>query len=202
MNWESIHKLLDKLDTAVNSNSFWIELGLPSGEFEIGKVLVQHLKTGNFHFELVKQDISRDWNNYSEMVFSKSLDQIVLIPRPGNVWNGKEKINYQEIPRNTIYEHLFDLLTGKAKYYGKSSYGTQFTDEEADSLVVEVLEMLTNLDKNWKAYLITPDFLNVVENYFDSGYIKLGYFENHGRDMSLAFLVDDSLYILLTNGYA
>ena len=202
MNWELIHKLLDKLDTAANSNSFWIELGIPAGELELGKVLVQHLRTGNFHFELVKQDINRDWNNYSEMVFPRNYEQPVLIQRPGNTWNGNEEIKFKEISKTIITEHLIDILTGQTKHYSKSSLGTQLKEEVAKTLTSELISMLSTVDKNWKGFLITPDFLNQVDEYYDSGYIKLGYFENCGRDMAIVFLVDEQLYLLLTNGYS
>lgn len=202
MNSEIIHKLLDKLDLAANSNSFWIDLGLPSGKMELNEVLVQHLRTGNFHFELVKQDINRGWNNYSETVFPKDQEQAILIQRPGNTWNGKEDISFEEISKATLSDRLTDLLTGKSKYYRKSNLGTQLKDQEARVLISDFLKMLSTADKNWKAFLIRPDFLNEVDDYYTSGYIKLGYFENCGRDMALAFLVDESLYILLTNGYA
>ena len=202
MNWEIIHKLLDKLDSAVNSNSFWIELEVPSSGFELDQVLVQHLKTGNFHFELVKQDINRGWYHYSEMVLPKHSKQPVLIQRPGNTWNGKEEIKYEEISKSTVADHLMDILTGKTRYYSRSSLGTPLSEQEANLLISELVEMLSSIDKNWKAFLITPDFLNQVDSYYDSNYIQLGYFENCGRDMTIAFLVDEQLYILLTNGYA
>ena len=202
MNWELIHKLLDKLDAAANSNSFWIELGVPNEKFELNKVLVHHLKTGNFHFELVKQDITREWNNYSEIVFPKNSDQAVLIQRPGNTWNGNEEIKIEAIPKKMIAEHLTDILTGQQKYYSKSSLGTQLSFEEANSITSELLSMLSTTDKIWKGFLIKPDFLNPVDEYFESGYIKLGYFENCGRDMAMAFLVNKHLYLLLTNGYS
>jgi len=202
MNWEIIHKLLDKLDSAVNSNSFWIELGVPSGAFELDQVLVQHLRAGNFHFELVKQDINRGWYHYSEMVLPKHSEQPVFIQRPGNIWNGTEEIKFEEVSKITLIDHLIDLLTGKTKYYSKSSLGTPLNDEEANALVSELLEMLSAADQNWRAFLITPDFLNQVADDYDSGYIQIGYFENCGRDMAMAFLVDEHLYILLTNGYS
>jgi len=202
MKGEIIHKLLDQLDTAVNSNSFWVELEIPSGEFELSKILIQHLKTGNFHFELVKEDINRDWNHYSEMVFPKNYEQPVLIQRSGNTWNGREDINYVEISKDILTEHLIDILTGGTKHYSKSSLGAQLKDKEAKSLTFEVLEMLSAVDKKWKAFLISPDFLNQVDDYYNSGHIQLGYFENCGRDMAIAFLADEQLYILLTNGYS
>lgn len=202
MNWELIHKLLDKLDIAVNSNSFWIELGVPAGEFELEEVLVQHLRTGNFHFELVKQDINRDWNHYTDLVFPKNYEKPVLIQKPGNTWNGNEKIKLDKISQTTITDHLVDILTGKTKYYSKSSLGTQLKEDEAKNLILELIIMLSSVDKNWRGFLIKPDFLNLVDEYYNSGYIQLGYFENCGRDMAIAFLVDEQLHILLTNGYS
>ena len=202
MKWDIINNLLDKLDRSVNSNSFWIELGIPKGEFELEKILLQHLKTGNFHFELVKQDVNREWEHYSEIVFSKQATQPTLIQCPGNTWNGIENIDYKEISKDYLSEHLIDILTGEEKFYSKSGLGTQLKNNEAKKIVNNLLKILSVEDASWKAFLIKPNFLNSVDDYFDSGSIKLGYFENCGRDMALGFLINDELNVLLTNGYA
>lgn len=202
MQWQLIHDLLDKLDQALNSNSFWLELGIPDGKFNLEQVLLQHLKTGNFHFELVKQDIQRDWNHYSERIFPKNQDHPILLQRPGNTWNGNERLTTEEISIVKVEALLLDQLTGSGDFFSKSSLGQPLQPEEARDSLGRVLQMLTRLDPNWTAFLVQPDFLNQVDDYFSSGYIKLGYFESCGRDLALCFKVEHYLYVLLTNGYS
>lgn len=201
MNWALINSLLDALDTAANANAFWLELGTPKSTFDLEQLLLQHLRTGNFHFELVKQDIRREWNNYVEVIFPQNADLPVLLPKPGNTWNGTETISSQALAADEVEALLMDLLTGQKKYFTKSTAGSTLDWESASILVEEALEMLRLTDPDWRAYRIATNFLNEVDDYYDSGYIKLGYFEGRGRDLALAFLLDDSLYILLTNGY-
>ncbi|MBB6464142.1 hypothetical protein [Flammeovirga kamogawensis] len=201
MNAEVINNLLDKLDTSVNSNSFWIELGIPKANTDLGQILVQHLKTGNFHFELMKQDIERGWEYYVETVFQRNTEQSFLIPRIGNTWNGTKEISYKEINRKHTSELLFDLLTGFGEYFSISSSGSFMNKNEAASIIDNLLSNLDRLDSDWKVFNIDPNFLNNAESFFDSGYVKLPYFEGAGRDLALCFLVDGELNILLTNGY-
>lgn len=68
MNRKLINTLLNQLDSTVNSNSFWLEFDVPDSDFAVEKVLLQHLKTGNFHHQLTVADIERGWYHYSEMV--------------------------------------------------------------------------------------------------------------------------------------
>ena len=131
----------------------------------------------------------------------KSTELPFFITRPGNTWSGKEEIEYQLVPEELVKEHIVDLLSGESVHYSKSRSGTQLSLTEANSIVSDVLEMLTTKDKNWKAFLTKPDFLNQVDDYFDSGYIVQGYFEGCGRDMAMVFLVDNQVSLLLTNGY-
>lgn len=201
MNWELIHRFLDALDGAANANAFWLELGIPEESMALDALLLYHLRSGNFHFELVKQDIIRDWNNYSEVIFPRHADLPVVLPRPGNTWSGQESINAQPIERDQVEALLMDLLTGQKKFFSKSTSGTPLEWEPAADLVEALLEMLSKEDPDWTAHRIDPDFLNLMNVYYDSGYVKLGYFEGRGRDLALAVKADGSLYIILTNGY-
>lgn len=201
MNWEIINQFLDALDISANANAFWLELGMPQRAFEPDQLLLQHLRTGNFHFELVKQDIIREWNNYVEVIFAQNAEQAVLLPKPGNTWNGNEDIRSEKITADQVEALLMDLLTGQKKFFTKSSSGAPLDWESASLIVEELLEMLTANDPNWTAFRIEPNFLNQVDDYYDSAYIKLAYFEGRGRDLALVFLIDDAFYVLLTNGY-
>lgn len=78
-NHQIINALLYKLDTILNSNTCWVELEIPTNMKAINKVLLQHLRTGNFHFELAKQDASRGWGNYVEVIFIKDYNSPILL---------------------------------------------------------------------------------------------------------------------------
>ena len=197
-----IDQLLDGLDNAANSNSFWISLDLPIGDFDLANVLIQHLESGNFHYELVKQDIERDWNLYTEVIFPKNYDQPVILQKPGNTWNGNKNLEIEEITQGKMKAFLLDLLTGTKKFFSRSSLGKQMEEKQTIALLTQISEMFDKMDANWSVFNIKPNFLNQADDYFNSGYIQLGYFENHGRDLALCFKLKHQLFVLLTNGYA
>lgn len=201
MNWEFIHRFLDALDGAANANAFWLELAVPEKPMPLDALLVQHLRSGNLHFELVKQDIVRDWNNYVEIVFPRNGELPVVLPKPGNVWNGRDHLHIQPIPADRVEALLMDLLTGQKRFFTRSTSGSPLDWENASSLVEGLLEMLANNDPDWTAFQIEPNFLNTVDDQYNSDWIRLGYFEGRGRDLALVFRVDGELYMLLTNGY-
>ena len=97
-------------------------------------------------------------------------------------------------------EVLIDLLTGDQKYFSKSHLGTQIDFKKANQLVNNFFK---SLDENgtWETYNIKPDFLNQVDNYYNTNSIQLGYFEYNKRDLALAIKYEDEVNILLTNGY-
>ena len=197
-----VDQLLDGLDLAANSNSFWISLDLPIGDFDLAEVLLRHLESGNFHYELVKEDIERDWNLYTEVIFPKSFDQPLTLQKPGNTWNGNSVLEIEEIDQGKMKAFLVDLLTGTKKFFSRSSSGKQMEEKQALTLIEEIIYMFDKMDTDWSVFNLKPNFLNQADDYFNSGYIQLGYFENHGRDLALCFHLNKQLFILLTNGYA
>lgn len=202
MNIEIVNNILDKLDKSANSNTFWLPFSISNDkEFELQEYLIKQLRTGRFHFEVVKQDIERGWNNYSEMVFPKNFDTPAFVQVPGNVWNGKDKIEYEELTKESAKDFIIDLLTGEEKHFSKSLLGKQIKPKEAQEVVGVFFSEIEEWFKNLRIYNLKPDFLNKINNYYESDYIQLGYFENAGRDLALAFKSDHDLSILLTNGY-
>ncbi|MFK8046537.1 MAG: hypothetical protein AB8B72_13655 [Crocinitomicaceae bacterium] len=201
MRRKEIDTLLDALDTAVNSNSFWITLPVNEDKNMLEKDIIQHLKTGSFHFELVKDDIRRGLYQYSELIFPKGIVSPTVLQTPGNVWNEKENLTMKLITREMTTEFLIDLLTGSEKYFSKSHLGTQYNYDDATNLAYDFLEAL-NENGKWEAYNIKPDFLNQIDDFYNTNYIQLGYFENCGRDLALGIVYEDEINILLVNGYS
>jgi len=200
MRRKAVDILLESLDESVNSSSYWITLGVSEGKSKLKADLLQHLETGSFHFELVKEDIGRGFYDYSEMVFAKGFDSPSFLPKPGNVWNGTSDLKIEALSKQKSFELLLDLLTGGQDYFSKSSLGKQFDEEKGKQIIDDFFKAL---DENgeWKVFNIQPDFLNQMDEYYSTNYIQLGYFENCKRDLALAIMYEDEVNILLTNGY-
>ncbi len=200
MRRKEIDILLETLDKTANSNSYWITLNISEDKEQLKTDIIQHLRTGSFHFELVKEDLYRGFNDFSEMIFPKGFDTPTFLQKPGNVWNGIEKLTIDEIDKFLAREMIIDLLTGEQKYFSRSHLGTQINLNKANELVDNFFK---SLDENgaWKIYNIKPNFLNQVDDYYNSNFIQLGYFENNKRDIALAIRYEDEVNILLTNGY-
>ena len=200
MRRKEIDILLEALDRTANSNSYWITLGITEENEQLETDIIQHLRTGSFHFELVKEDLHRGFNDYSEMIFPKGFDTPTFLQKPGNVWNGVEELRIDKIDKSLAKEVLIDLLTGDQKYFSKSHLGTQIDFKKANQLVNNFFK---SLDENgtWETYNIKPDFLNQADNYHNTNFIQLGYFEYNKRDLALAIKYEDEVNILLANGY-
>jgi hypothetical protein len=200
MRRKEIDILLEGLDKTANSNSYWITLSIKEEKGHLKTDIVQHLRTGSFHFELVKEDLHRGFNDYSEMIFPKGFASPTFLQKPGNVWNGVEELTIDKIDKSLAKEMIIDLLTGEQKYFSRSHLGTHINLKMANELVDKFFK---SLDENgtWESYNIKPDFLNQVDDYYNTNYIQLGYFENNKRDFALAIKYEDEVNVLLTNGY-
>lgn len=199
MRKKEVDVLLDALDKSANSNSYWITLTINENKHQFFNDILQHLKTGSFHFEMVKEDLFRGFYEYSEIVFPKGFDNPIFLQKPGNVWNGNEKLTIEVVSRKMTEDLLIDMLTGKQKFFSKSSLGTLLSYSEAKNIVDAFFKALTSFG-NWNTYNIQPNFLNTIQDYYTSNYIKLGYFESYNRDLALLFKYDDEVNILLING--
>ncbi|WP_434353841.1 hypothetical protein VH441_02095 [Psychrobacter sp. HD31] len=198
---QEIDILLETLDTTLNSNSFWITLDLTENEEQVETEIIQHLRTGSFHFELVKEDLRREFNDYSEIIFPKASNTPIVLQKPGNLWNGVEQLTIDEIGKSLARDMLIDLLTGKQDFFSASTLGTQINTNKANELIANLFEILDEKG-DWKAYNIEPDFLYQVESYNNTNPHLPGYFENDGRDLALAIKYDAEVHILLTCGYS
>lgn len=106
MRRKAVDHLLEALDQAVNSNSYWITLSTNEDKKQLANDLVQHLRTGSFHYELVKEDLNRGFYDYSEMVFVKGFETPTFLQKPGNVWKSI----------TLLYRYLYLLFKYRYKY--------------------------------------------------------------------------------------
>jgi hypothetical protein len=208
-----IEILLDSLDISANSNTAWLHFDINSpSTFDIKEFLLTQLRTGYFHFTLVENDITRGWEHYVSLTFSKNWkDNVIILQCPGTTWNGRTDLEINKISTDKAKELVMDLLTGERIHFSKSPLGTQLNRAEAEKIVDDFIKHLrTHKNKDLSFYQITPNFLWTVEDCFkaDNDKTKLGYFENDGRDLALGILTYDKemdtleLKFLLTNGYS
>lgn len=205
--------LLDSLDKSANSKTAWLHFDINSpSTFDINEFLLTQLKTGYFHFTLVESDISRGWENYVSLTFSKNRkDNVIMLQRPGTTWNGRTDLDINKISVDKAKGLIIDLLTGEKIDFSKSPLGTQLNKTEAEKIVDDFIRHLrTHKNRDLSFYQITPNFLWTVEDCFksDNDKTKLGYFENDGRDLALGILTYEKemdtleLNVLMTNGYS
>lgn len=201
MKLKEIDILLETLDKTLNSNSLWITLNLTEDKEQLETDIIRHLRTGSFHFELVKEDLNRGFNDYSEMIYPENYNTPFVLQKPGNLWNGVEQLTINEIETSLARDMLIDLLIGGQNFFSVSTLGTQINTKKANELVANLFTVL-NEKGNWKAFNIEPDFLYQVEDHNNTNPHLPGYFENDGRDLALAIKYDEEVHILLTCGYS
>jgi hypothetical protein len=203
--------LLDALDTTLNSNTAWLHFDIyEATQFELNRFLINQLRSGMFHLKLVENDLARGWENLVHITYSRHWkNQPIMLPLPGNSWNGKEGLTFTEISEKKVAEYLTDLLTGQDKWLPKRYAGSFLKKPEARKIIQEFLQPLRPQPNKMVTYfLIEPDFLFTVEDYYASDYTQVGYFEQQGRDFVLAIVTEDHneevchVKILMTNGGA
>lgn len=193
--------LVEHLDCSANSNSYWITLETSSDSNQLANNLLNHLKTGSFHFELVKEDLRRGYYDYSEIIMINEFSAPIVLPKPGNVWNGNENLALEPISVETVKQLLFELLTGTGDNFTKSILGTPLSEQKANELINNLLKVLGNKE-DWTVYHLKPNFLTTTEESDKSNGTNLAYFENVGRDLALAIKYKEEVHILLVNGYS
>ncbi|WPP47974.1 hypothetical protein [Catalinimonas niigatensis] len=195
-------KLLDALDKSANSNSFWLSFEIANEEsFDVTKFLIHTLRTTVFHYELMKQDLERSWNNYSEIVMPKDWNTPIFVQKPGNTWNGNTDLKFELVSEDKVRELLIDLLTGQQKHYSRTSFCSPIKLEKANLIIDEFLREIKKKDENWKAYNFEPNFLNRVKDTLEVDATILSYFEESGRDLALGIKEGETFHMILTNGY-
>jgi hypothetical protein len=201
--------LLDALDKTLNSNTAWLHFDIYEASlFELSRFLIKQLRSGMFHSKLVENDWNRGWENLVSITYSKHLkNQAIILPLPGNSWNGKEELTYTEISEKKVAEYLTDLLTGHDKWLPKRYVGSFLKKSEARKIIEAFLQPLRSQpNKMVSYYLIEPDFLFTIEDYYESDHTQVGYFEQQGKDFVFAIVTEDHneetyhMKLLMTNG--
>lgn len=187
-------KLLNALSQTANAQAMLLTFCVPIDTNDVSEILLRNLQAGTFQHEFILQDLENEFPNYSNIAISG--DCAVFVPMVSKLWNGKQSLEYQEISKNAFKEHLMDLLCG-GQIYTKTT--RPLAQSTANKIINEWFGGLN--EQEWQVFWIKPDFLYTTQQAKDSGYIVMGYFENFGRDVSIAIKTKEAIYLLLVNGY-
>ncbi|WP_066805355.1 hypothetical protein [Moraxella oblonga] len=186
-------KLLNALSQTANAQVMLLTFCVPIDTDDVSEILLRNLQAGTFQHEFILQDLENEFPNYSDIAING--DCAVFVPMASKLWNGKQDLECQEISKNTFKEHLMDLLCGGQIYKTKRP----LVKSTANQMIDEWFDRLN--EQAWQAFWIKPDFLYTTQQAKDSGHIFMGYFENFGRDVSIAIKTKEAIYLLLVNGY-
>lgn len=186
---EHIKKLLDSLDTVLNSNSFLLELSVSeSSEENTQEALADFMNSGEFKRQLLEQDALRGWNNYSDL-------------RSAEIIKPNFEIHSKPVIKNGAIAHLRSMLTTEPNNFNFwSPYSKQLKPEQAEAIVSSFIWQLCE-SPEFDMYLINTDFsYNQVERKGSKKH--LAYFEgDYGSDSATLIVRSDlTAYLLLTNG--
>jgi len=200
-----IEILLDHLDESANSNTAWLDFSSHSETLDLQRFLLNQLKSGYFHFQLLQSDINRGWEHYVEINLSaRWKNSILILPKPGNTWNGNTDLSFKQITIEEAKSYIVDLLTNEGRFFSKNIYSKGFSADLASDIFNNFVEELKrNQQQEIIFYNIEPNFLSTIEEYHESDSTKLGYFEDCGRDFVLGIFNPHSTQfnLLMLNGY-
>lgn len=186
-------KLLNALSQTANAQVMLLTFCVPIDTNDVSEILLRNLQARTFQHEFILQDLENEFPNYSDIAING--DCAVFVPMVSKLWNGKQDLECQEISKNTLKEHLMDLLCGGQIYKIKRP----LVKSTANQMIDEWFDRLN--EQAWQVFWIKPDFLYTTKQAKDSGYIYMGYFENFGCDVAIAIKTQENVYLLLLNGY-
>lgn len=186
-------KLLNALSQTANAQVMLLTFCVPIDTNDVSEILLRNLQAGTFQHEFILQDLENEFPNYSNIAING--DCAVFVPMASKLWNGKQDLECQEISKNTLKEHLMDLLCGGQIYKIKRP----LVKSTANQMIDEWFDRLN--EQAWQAFWIKPDFLYTTKQAKDSGHIVMGYFKNFGCDVAIAIKTQENVYLLLLNGY-
>jgi len=204
-------RLLDALDESMNAKTAWLEFSVGGGHdrFDLQFFLLRQLRAGYFHYELVEADLERGWDRYVNFLFpAKSKGVVWPLPKPGNVWNGKETLTITEVDFEMVERYLKDMLTKTGGYFSVAGHGTPLSMAETEQLVRDFFaETYPAANYHYRYFTILPDFLRTEHESDASDYTLPGYFEAAGRDFVLVIVgyegdEADTVDVLMTGGYS
>lgn len=184
-----IERFMDGVDTVLNSNTLLLTLNVRCGPIErLEKQIRQFIDSGAFKAQLLQQDKTRRWNNYSRV----KDEQLI-------------KLNYmlqlQLIPEVEV-EIYFSLMLSvdRNPYNFWSPYSTQFEKPKSIALTKYFLSELSQ-NQQISVYRLNTNFsYTQVEAYRKKK--RMAYFEgDYGSDSATIIVRGDGhASLILTNG--
>ena len=203
-----ISTLLDHLDKSTHSNTAWLDFPVSrSGSFDLEAFLLRQLRSGQFHFQLIKNDLERGWDRYVSKVFGKTWETMIHLPNPGNVWNGNERLSIAPLTIEQVIARLYDLMTKNVSEISGIGYAHAISEGMSNNIIDDFLRHMQNTSHQLQFFQIEPDFLYTIDEYYASDHTHPGYFENNGKDFVLSIVLfgkegrAEDVKILMTNGY-
>ena len=195
---------LDAVDGVLNSNTFLLRLSTNEIPDDLNEFLEKIIKSRKFKELMLEQDIDRKWFIYS----SFNLDTKVWEPnkKDCDFFKSEFKLAIESISYKEFIDILVDMLTTE-----KSIYQKQLPINKAEEIVFRFIREIYHTSdlktegNNNSFYRIKPDFLNQrteldIDNELDELDSKFYYFDGTEFDSCTLFIVDNNIYMLLTNG--
>lgn len=192
-------RLLDSLDTVLNSNSFLLDYELDDDASDMAIALAEFLPSARFRALLAQADIDRGWKNYAGESEQTGIDARLYV--------AGADLNVREMAGSDFRGDLLWLLTTT-----RSPHQRQLSTAIAEGIVDAFLQELaaepgaTPISADWRYFQVAPTFLR-SSGYaghprpkgVDDGDVPT-YFDGGPFDRCLVMRRGRKLHILLTNG--
>jgi hypothetical protein len=193
----STTRLLDALDSVLNSNTFLLE-DTVSADADTAALLAEFFSSGRFRELLAQADAERGWHNYAAPDDSEALDPTTTLD--DRLYVGRGALSLAELDRSSLRDELRSLLTTP-----QSPHHQQLTASDADALVDAFLSEVgvSSASDSWQFFRVAPDFLRSTGYATPEGAHAAtapAYFDGGPFDRCLVLRHGPSLRVLLTNG--
>lgn len=186
-----ISDFLDAVDSVLNSNTFILEFDNNSAS--IYESLTKYLKSGIFIDQILKYDLERKWSNLHYYDFDKNCYTV----KTGNLVKEGFSIKLKDYQPDKN-QYLIAMLTRELGFY--SFYSKNKTLVEAETIVENFIYFISK-GKEWKLYILEPDFLANTSNLTNESNYDISYFENESPCNSSAIIqCHEKSYLIITNG--
>jgi hypothetical protein len=192
-------RLLDSLDSVLNSNSFLLDYQLDDDASDTASALAEFFPTARFRALLAQADIDRGWKNYAGEADHGVIDARLYV--------AGANLNVSEMARSDFRNDLLWLLTTT-----RSPHQRQLPASNAEGIVDAFLQELaaepdsTPTSGDWRYFQVAPTFLRSsgYAGYPQPESVDDGkaptYFDGGPFDRCLVMRRGGTLHILLTNG--
>ncbi len=188
--------LIQYINQSTNANTMFVSFDRGSQkDFVLQDFLLKQLKSGMFHYAMQKADLELGYEWYMERIIDHWFwGQLTIVHKPWNTRNGNEDLLIEKISEAEALTILLDIMHNK-----KSARWKNININDATDAIKSFLSY--NQSESKCFYRVEPNFLYTCDDMVASGYTVLWYFEDQWNNLVLAIQTDESVDILLINGY-